>query len=340
MPGVDYTAAGRLMVRAMHTEALQVLRFSTDNFPQHERITAYREIYGGMIVTHDIEPIGDEPFRFEATLCKLPDLGMASSVISPSRRSRRRRGIDGDDVLLGFSLGGDCVVRQNGREASIRNGEAVLTRSADPVAIVIPSPSPALTLRIPDSILRARTGDLDAWVTRPISVSAESRLLTGYIAALWASDALLNPTLGAIAGAHIHDLVSLMLGANAESREMAQRGGLRAARLAAVLRAIECRSGEIGLNAAVIAAELGVTPRYVHLVLEETGSSFTRHLLERRLQKAAALLRNSRWRQRRVADVALEAGFNDLSYFNRSFRRRYSATPLEIRQAASCDAAE
>jgi AraC-like DNA-binding protein len=79
---------------------------------------------------------------------------------------------------------------------------------------------------------------------------------------------------------------------------------------------------------------LGVTPRYVHLLLEESGKSFTHHVLERRLVKAAALLRNSQLRHRKIADIAAEARFNDLSYFDRAFRRHYGATPSEIRHTA------
>ena len=50
-----------------------MLRFSTDDFPEHKRIDAYREIYSRTIVKHDVEPLGDQPFRFEADLRSLPD---------------------------------------------------------------------------------------------------------------------------------------------------------------------------------------------------------------------------------------------------------------------------
>jgi hypothetical protein len=48
------------------------LRFSTDDFPEHGRIDAYREIYSRTIVKHDVEPLGDQPFRFKAELCACP----------------------------------------------------------------------------------------------------------------------------------------------------------------------------------------------------------------------------------------------------------------------------
>lgn len=105
----------------------------------------------------------------------------------------------------------------------------------------------------------------------------------------------------------------------------------RSARRAAILRAIENRSGDPNLSAVAVAKLLGVTTRYIHLLLEETGKSFTHHLLERRLEKAALMLRDARWAHRKIADIAVEAGFTDLSYFNRAFRRRFGATPSEMR---------
>jgi len=119
-----------------------------------------------------------------------------------------------------------------------------------------------------------------------------------------------------------------------EQREPLDEPGLRAARRAAILREIERRSADPNLSALTIARQLGITPRYVHLLLAETGRSFTHHVLERRLERAAALLRNPGWRHRKIADIAAEAGFTDLSYFNRAFRRHFGVTPSDLRGAA------
>jgi len=51
-------------------------------------------------------------------------------------------------------------------------------------------------------------------------------------------------------------------------------------------------------------------------------------LNELRLRKAAELLANG---EGRVSDIAFECGFNDLSYFNRCFRRRFGLTPTAAR---------
>jgi AraC-like DNA-binding protein len=324
----------------MDATPLKLLRFSTDDFPEHKRIEAYREIFGRTIVKHDMKPVGERPFRFESFMCALPGLGLASSVITPCRRWHGRQHIESDDLILGVGLAGGCVVDQRGREAVVGVGEAVLTSAADPADIMIAATSRPISLRIPYTVLRPRVANLDDRVSHRIPHDAQGlKLLISYVDAIRGLDAPMRPQLSSLAVAHIHDLVSLIMGAEGDARELANAGGGRAARRLAVLREIERRSGDPQLSALNVAALLGVTSRYVHMLLEETGRSFSHHLLERRLEKAAALLRDPRWSSRRIADIAAEAGFTDLSHFSRAFRQRYGATPSDIREAARAGAA-
>ncbi len=317
--------------------SIKTLRFSTDDFPEQKRIDAYREIYSRTIVKHDIEPLGDGPFHFEADLRSLPGLGLALCHFSPCRRWHTAEQIDSDDLLLGFALGGGCVLQQGGREAVVGEGEAVLASAARPVDVIIGMPSRHIALRLPRAVLEAEIADLDACMTQRIPGNSEVLpLLIGYIDTLRLVEPV-NPALRDLVVSHVHDLVALLLGAKGDACRLAQERGGRAARRSAILREIERRSGDPGLNAMTIAILLGITPRYVHLLLEETGKSFTHHVLERRLQRAAALLRDPQWRNCKIADVAAESGFTDLSYFNRAFRRQFGATPSDIREAGAFD---
>src|SRR5580658_2541803 len=319
----------------MGQTSFKTLRFSTDDFPEHKRIAEYREIYSRTIVKHDVEPLGDQPFHCEADLRKLPGLGLASSALSPCRRRHAAEHIDSDDYLFGVALSGGCVLYQRDREAVIGQGEAVLTSAAHPVDVIIGTPSRHISLRLPRAMLEARIADLDACNTRRIPSNVEVLpLLIGYVDAVRLTE-LTNPASCDLVVSHIYDLVALVLGAKGDARHLAQQHGARAARLASILREIERRSGDPGLSALTVALLLGVTPRYVHLLLEESGKSFTHHVLERRLDKAAVLLRDPCWRHRKIADIAAEAGFTDLSYFNRAFRRHFGATPSDIRETAS-----
>ncbi len=189
-------------------------------------------------------------------------------------------------------------------------------------------------MRLPRAILEARITSLDDCMIRRIPSNTEVLpLLVSYVDAFRLTE-LTNPAFCDLVVSHVYDLVALLLGAKGDARHLAQEVALGPRALRAILREIERRSGDPGLSAITIAHLLGVTPRYVHLLLEETGKSFSHHVLERRLEKAAALLRDPRWRHRKIATIAAEAGFADLSYFNRAFRRRFAATPSDIRKSA------
>ena len=85
------------------------------------------------------------------------------------------------------------------------------------------------------------------------------------------------------------------------------------------------RFAEPDFSAQKLAAAAGLSERYVNELLYDAGASFTIRLNELRMRKAADLLMLSR--ERRISDIAFECGFNDLSYFNRCFRRRFGLTP-------------
>jgi AraC-like DNA-binding protein len=160
------------------------------------------------------------------------------------------------------------------------------------------------------------------------------RLLFGYIGGTLHVPLAAGLRAAELYGEHIVDLVALATGAKGEAREIAEQRGVRAVRLAAILRMIAQQFGYPGLSVATIAAQLGISPRYVHLLLEATGFSFAQHLLAKRLEQAAELLRDPRQQGRKITDIAQETGFADLSHFNRAFRRRFGDTPSGLRGTA------
>ena len=92
-----------------------------------------------------------------------------------------------------------------------------------------------------------------------------------------------------------------------------------------------------------LASRHHVSARYIQHLFERAGTSFTSFVLEQRLALAYRLLRDPTHAWRKVSDIAMSAGFVDISYFNRSFKARYAVTPRDIRAtmpAAASAAAE
>jgi AraC-like DNA-binding protein len=129
---------------------------------------------------------------------------------------------------------------------------------------------------------------------------------------------------------HVHDLISLALGATRDGGELADRRGLAAARLRAIKADIARRAANIDLGITSIPRMHGVTPRYIQILFEEDGTTFSGYLGIQRLALAHRLLADPNDR-RKISDIALAAGFGNVSYFNRAFRRLFGATPSDIR---------
>jgi AraC-like DNA-binding protein len=70
------------------------------------------------------------------------------------------------------------------------------------------------------------------------------------------------------------------------------------------------------------------------MLFESEGTTFTKYVLEQRLTRAHRMLADPGFCHRTISAIAFEVGFENLSYFNRVFRRTFSATPSDIRAAA------
>ena len=68
------------------------------------------------------------------------------------------------------------------------------------------------------------------------------------------------------------------------------------------------------------------------LFKREIGLSFSDYVLERRLKKAENLLKTT---DEKIIEIALECGFNNISYFNRVFKEKNGISPSEYRNSKS-----
>jgi AraC-like DNA-binding protein len=159
-------------------------------------------------------------------------------------------------------------------------------------------------------------------------------LLMQYVHVLRAEGPTSDLTLARQVSDHMTDLVALALGARGDVAEFAAGRGVRAARLAAIKADILAKLHNRDLSIAVIAGRHGVTPRYVHKLFEREGTTFSAFMLQHRLARAQQMLKDRRYDDHTISVIAFECGFSDLSYFNRTFRRAYNATPSDIRETA------
>lgn len=315
----------------------RVHRFSTDDFPKRDGLAQWCATCGRTMMKVDMDPLGDEPFQCAAELRQLPRLGLASITTTPNRLRRSRELIaDGnDDFIFVIPTLGGAEISQHKRDVPLATGRALLIPSDEPSSTVIQSRSRFVSLAIPAAILRPLVAGLDAALMPVIPDNTEAvRLLLGYLACLRDDIALSAPETRHAVVNHVHDLVALAVGAIRDAAHVAHGRGMPAARLAVIKADIDANLADPALSADVLGPRHGVTPRYVRKLFESEGLSVSAFILERRLARAHRILADWRGLGRTISAIAFDCGFGDLSYFNRTFRRRYGATPSDLREQA------
>ena len=104
-----------------------------------------------------------------------------------------------------------------------------------------------------------------------------------------------------------------------------------APRLALIQRDIQARLDWPQLSLAHIARLHHLTPRQVQRLFARQGTGFREYVSAARLDRARAQLADPAQRHRRVLEIALDCGFDDVSAFSQAFRRRFGMTPSEAR---------
>lgn len=316
-------------------EGADVFRFSTLDWAERDRIEGWRETLGRAVMKLEIDPVADASFRAQMVLQALPGLGLAEGVCSGMHFRRTVPFIDNDDLVLNVVLEGGAEIRQRGREVSLQRGDAVLTTGGEIGDTLLRRGARMKLLRLPRSALIGRTADLEGATMRFLPAHEQAlHLLIGYAKIV---DALPNPKApetAALVAAHLRDLVALALGTSRDGIEEIRAGGLKAARLAAIIADIRSGAGRPDLTIGVLAARHRLSPRYIQMLLAAGGSSFSEILLEERLDRAFRQLTDPRSAPKPIGTIALEVGFSDLSYFHRAFRRRFEASPGEVRARA------
>ncbi|MEQ1865545.1 MAG: helix-turn-helix domain-containing protein [Micropepsaceae bacterium] len=187
----------------------------------------------------------------------------------------------------------------------------------------------ALIVMLPKARILERVPAFDRLILAPLDIGCEPfRLLQSYLGLANASVDLNRPPFAKLNADYVVDLVVLSLCGRAD--EAARRHTLPEVRYRLILDEIERGVGDPKLSGKTVAARIGITERYLQQLMVAHGETFSHHLLRLRLDKAAALLVSKH--EMRIAEIAFLCGFSDLSYFNRSFRKRFSETPRGYRK--------
>ena len=304
-------------------------------YAEKERVPYWREVFGRHIIRVEFEPRSDEPFEARAMLWSVPGLRAHWPTYKGPARLRRTKELisqTDEDVALLIDRKGSLRWSQRGAEVQLARSGAVLVLHSEPAEMIFPS-ADYMAIMAPLRAIAPLTRCVEDCSRRCIPAGTEAlALLPPYLRML---RGLSDPDVIERSVTYVYDLMALALGATREAAAIANARGMRAARLNAVKADIAANLTAPTLSVATVAVRQRVTPRYVHMLFEGEGTTFSQFVLAERLAHAHRRLLDPRHAHQSIGAIAFASGFGDLSHFNHAFRRRYGATPSEVRRERS-----
>ncbi len=315
---------------------LAPLILSSDSFGRRERFDAWREELMLRFIRVDVDVPDKTNFRTRLRVLNLPNIAIIERRSTPSVVKRTRDLVrDGDDAFV-FTLpwGGTVEIRAGAGEARVGPGEAIITPLDEVGGLRTPLGVRGVSLRVARKAALSLAPGVERLVNRPVPVDeAAFAILSSYVVSLMSAPRGLDPSLASLADQQVRELLAHVFDPSGDLARAQTYGGIKAARLHAVIRDIGRSLGEPDLSAASVGRRLHVSERYVQQLLEGAGKTFSAYVREMRLKRARQLLGDPLIAHLRIADIAAMAGFNDLSHFNRMFRSYFGQTPSDARRA-------
>lgn len=320
---------------------MKQLIFSSDNLPDdlgnEARFDQWRDIYTANIASLDFSISQHLPFQAEMKATLLQDVIVGNMSGTINGVVRRSRNISEDRGTAEFNLvinNGEGLMSgtQLGREFILETGAGALVMNKEPLVMKGSSENRWTSIVLPRSVLGMVSGTLEDRTSQGIPASNEAlQLLNRYSNTAVGQIMPQSPELAAHMSGVIIDLAGILLNPRPSGQAGMENQGLRAARLAGILDFINQNFSNPEISANTVARAFELSPRYVHDLLYASGKSFGERVLDLRLELSLNILANPQNKNRRISDVAFSCGFNDISYFNRAFRRRFGCSPRQAR---------
>ena len=314
----------------------RLLRISTEMLPERERFSAFREEFARRVLMMDVIDHSDGRPRIDVTFMPLGPTAVGTLAATPVEFIRDKQHVKNrsDGFVLQIIETGPIHFTHVGEERAYDTGWAHLVDQERPLRGFAPRHARIRNIAVRVSALKTLVAHPEDLAGHAVQPGPALHLLDGYLRSLASLEEPLSSELAPIVGDHVLDLVAAVLGPTAEAVEIVAKRGVKAGRLRAILAEIARGFSNPDFDLDKVAGTLGLSRRYVQQLLEETGRSFTEHLLERRLERAFAMLTDRRYLHLAIIDIAFAAGFGDVSHFNRMFRRRFGETPSGVRAVA------
>ena len=324
---------------ATHEDSAE--RWSAHGMDVARQLESWAEIMAQTHLTLEVSATRRTPAPFVGGVVRrqIGDLMLVDCAAVPFRGRRSEDIINAHaahEDRLGFQFvhKGVEIVHDKGNEISLTPGSVVMWDGLQTAEIEVMQPFYKRTLLFPRSRVLAvcpRLADLEG--LPPLESSGPARLLVRYMNALAAELPTLDPHTVITAANIALELLRTVV----EPELPTGRGAERAALRADIRRHVRAHLRDQDLSPTSIAREFAMSIRALHALFEQGDESVAELIRNERLQRCLEDVQQRNGGS--ITEIAFRWGFCDAAHFSRVFKRRFGATPSEVRHAALTGAA-
>ena len=306
------------------------------NVPSAERFAYWREAVCQTYLP--LEPEDLSAGHFDGTLRSFSGAALQISRVNTVASSIRRtasgigRFQDGS-FFANLQISGEAVVEQHGQTRIARPGDIVLVDTNDPFAIHFAQGCNLICATLPGEGLRRHLRRMTPQPSTVISGRGAGRLASAYLGAL--ED--IPDDLDLVDDLAADQLSALLLRAiSAGIPGSKTQDGERDL----LLRILGFMADELhnpSLSAKHVCRRLQISRSHLFAVLANAGITFAAHIRQQRLDHSLHQLRDRRFADVPIGEIARRWGFGSHETFSRAFRKAYGIAPTDCRATSVKD---
>lgn len=314
-----------------------VARVTTAAVPAEQRSAFWVDMVCRHLIAIECEPAtGRGDFHGEIEKRSIGSVEI-SQIVSGAQQVTRTAPLlaqaDAEYFLLNIQRSSHSLVRQDGREAVLQQGDMALYSSTRPYQLSFHDAFAQTVVVLPAEPLRSLCPAIDRLTALPLS--GQQPLVALLAATAEAYFHTPFESLPGICGQHAERaLVEMVAGAVSAhvGQAASARSSLAQFHLNRIRQYVLTHLADSGLSIQQVGAALSLSPSHIHRLFEAQELTFGAWLWECRLLASKRALRQPEHARLPISQVAYRCGFNHAAHFSRAFRARFGVTARQWRQ--------
>jgi AraC family transcriptional regulator, positive regulator of tynA and feaB len=308
--------------------------FSTDVVAENRRFEYWRELISNNLISVNIDQGSYGTFFGSLLTCEIGSsqlLHVSSTSQSVTRTGQGASEDRKNSYLLNYLADGHGSTSQHGNFHDLTAGDFFIHDSSSAGSLRLIGDFEMYTLSLTRALVDRYFARAQYLCSAPLSVqrSAEARVAADMLQSLATNCLQMR---GESFEAVVESLVGIV-GIAYESQDAPCRGAStpHTALLIRIRNYILDHLGDEDLSPSRIAADHRISGRYLSKLFENESTTVSKWIWIQRLEASRRALSLPEFANRKVNEVAYACGFNDMSHFSFSFRKRFGCTPRQHR---------